>query len=229
MMSEPPDWYDESKIVKAIFTFENGRSVETGWVIDLGDGTCRLANRPIGGIFNWGDRVDLFYHPSFPLDIPMIGYRLYDDDDEPVGRHLAMRRDPDEEELKKLKEREERKEAHELAMIELSAAPALLQSEVDKLTLENADLLIKYYQLMDWINKQGLEIPDNHHENKEKETPSEEERRETKLYLLAVAGSSYRDIEIPDEEVQAETQKMIEESKWTKSFSDCFDGDDDDD
>lgn len=52
----PPDWYDETKLRRAYFA-----KGYTGWVIDLGDGTCRFANQPLLGENgpNWGDRVPL--------------------------------------------------------------------------------------------------------------------------------------------------------------------------
>lgn len=51
-----PDWYDESKLRRVYF--DEGY---TGWVVDLGDGTCRLANNPLLGDDGprWGDRVKL--------------------------------------------------------------------------------------------------------------------------------------------------------------------------
>ena len=51
-----PDWYDESKLTKAMYN-----SGYSGWVIDLGDGTCRYANNPLLGEDGpkWGDRVRL--------------------------------------------------------------------------------------------------------------------------------------------------------------------------
>lgn len=41
---ESPPWYDESKLRKAYYA--DGYS---GWIIDLGDGTCRYANEPLLG------------------------------------------------------------------------------------------------------------------------------------------------------------------------------------
>ena len=63
----PPPWYDESKLRRT-----NYADGYTGWVIDLGDGTCRYANEPLLGCDDddnprkaeinrnrprWGDRV----------------------------------------------------------------------------------------------------------------------------------------------------------------------------
>ena len=47
---DTPAWYDEEKLSRAYL----GES-ETGWVVDLGDGTCRLANNPLPR----DDEVDL--------------------------------------------------------------------------------------------------------------------------------------------------------------------------
>ena len=51
-----PDWYDEKKLRRVYYA--KGYS---GWVIDLGDGTCRLVNNPLLGKKGpkWGDRVQL--------------------------------------------------------------------------------------------------------------------------------------------------------------------------
>lgn len=53
---ETPDWYDESKLRRAYYA-----EGYTGWVVDLGDGTCRFANDPLLGEDGprWGDRVPL--------------------------------------------------------------------------------------------------------------------------------------------------------------------------
>ena len=69
MADKVPDWYDEKKLRKAYYA--EGYS---GWVVDLGDGTCRFANEPMLGCDDpenpdhdainaarphWGDRVRL--------------------------------------------------------------------------------------------------------------------------------------------------------------------------
>jgi hypothetical protein len=43
-MSAVPDWYDESKLRKVRYA-----EGYYGWVVDLGDGTCRYANDPLLG------------------------------------------------------------------------------------------------------------------------------------------------------------------------------------
>lgn len=61
-----PDWYDESKLRRAYYA--EGYS---GWVIDLGDGTCRFANDPLLGEDGprWGDRVPLIEDGD---NLPMV-------------------------------------------------------------------------------------------------------------------------------------------------------------
>ena len=59
-----PDWYDRGRLCKAYLGED-----ETGWVIDLGDGTCRLANQPLprGDVdLGWGDLVPLHKSSAFP-------------------------------------------------------------------------------------------------------------------------------------------------------------------
>jgi hypothetical protein len=57
-VNKKPEWQDDSKLRKAVYS-HGGYS---GWVYDLGDGTCRFANDPLLGENgpNWGDRVHLF-------------------------------------------------------------------------------------------------------------------------------------------------------------------------
>ena len=60
MSEETPEWWDESKLVRIRFA-----SDETGWAVDMGDGTYRLANSPLDGWDGdpkkpqWGDLVRL--------------------------------------------------------------------------------------------------------------------------------------------------------------------------
>lgn len=58
-----PDWYDESKLRRAYYSPDLDY---TGWVVDLGDGTCRYANSPLMGADgpSWGDRVPLIEVPG---------------------------------------------------------------------------------------------------------------------------------------------------------------------
>jgi len=60
MTYKTPDWYNTDQLTKAVFA--EGYS---GWVIDLGDGTCRFANQPLLGEDgpNWGDKCWLIADP----------------------------------------------------------------------------------------------------------------------------------------------------------------------
>lgn len=150
----PPDWYDESKVTKAIFAFEGGRSAYTGWVVDLGDGTCRFSNSPLLGENGpeWGDRVDLFYHPCSPFDMPMVGYRIYGEGEEPVGRSFGLKREPDEEETARYKEEEEQREKAIIAsMNERHQGMMALM----KLTRAH----IAYAKLLAWLSENVEEWP----------------------------------------------------------------------
>ena len=51
-----PEWYDESKLFRLRFVHENNIG-ESVWAVDLGDGTCRLANDPLIRGLGWGDRI----------------------------------------------------------------------------------------------------------------------------------------------------------------------------
>lgn len=95
--AETPAWFDQSKAIRA-----NYAPGYTGWVIDLGDGTCRFANSPLLGANGpkWGDRVDLYY-PCDKSELPFVGYRVYPDGTEPNGKNLgypAPSKDEEDEE-----------------------------------------------------------------------------------------------------------------------------------
>lgn len=64
MSSKSPAWYDEEKLRRAYYGI--GYS---GWVVDLGDGTCRLVNEPLLGEEGpqWGDRVPLLEREGMPM------------------------------------------------------------------------------------------------------------------------------------------------------------------
>lgn len=84
-MSDSPEWYDKKRLMRAHYA-----PGYTGWVVDLEDGTCHLANSPLLGENNleYGDRVDLF----FPIDdetLPFIGYRRYNEKGPVAGEHLG--------------------------------------------------------------------------------------------------------------------------------------------
>jgi hypothetical protein len=61
MKDEPkykqPDWYDESKLCR--ISYAPPPDAETGWAIDMGDGTYRVVNDPLGSDACWGDLVRL--------------------------------------------------------------------------------------------------------------------------------------------------------------------------
>ena len=57
-LNAPPSWYDESKLTRIKFEFD-----ETGWAIDLGNGLYRIVNHTVRGMCDpkngatWGDVV----------------------------------------------------------------------------------------------------------------------------------------------------------------------------
>jgi hypothetical protein len=73
-----PAWYDKDKLIRVMYT-----STETGWAVDLGDGTCRLANNPCAASDGdpasprWGDRCTLVTRidgpPPAQIGLPTIG------------------------------------------------------------------------------------------------------------------------------------------------------------
>lgn len=229
-MGESPDWYDESKIVRAIYAVEGdrGHSSYGGYVQDLGDGTCRFTNAPMLGEGGpeWGDRVDLFYNPCDPFGRPMVGYRIYPDGVEPTGRSFGLQREPDEEEISDHEEDEERREKAEIEDMERrfedrDAPFKLLQAET-----EVGDERMRYIELKEWAKEQGLEVPDDLHE-KERPEPKEktdEEKKDSKLFLLGIAEIDYPEITVTDEEVQARVKEMREQDAVADSLLEQFDG-----
>lgn len=210
----PPEWYDENKVTKAVFAFENGHSAYTGWVVDLGDGTCRFANAPLLGEGGpqWGDRVDLFYHPCSPFDMPMVGYRIYGEGEEPVGRHFGLKREPDEEEIAEHEEEQRLREKRECEMIERNFKAMEAPFKILEAEQKAFDERIRYSELKSWVKDQGLEVPDDLHEKvRERKEPTEEERKDTKIFLMAHAIADYGDIEVTDEEVQEMVKELLGE------------------
>ena len=65
-----PNWYDKSKLCRIRFALD-----ETGWAINMGDGTYRLANTPIVGMVGkqhpdlpqWGDLVKIVPHDGLKI------------------------------------------------------------------------------------------------------------------------------------------------------------------
>ena len=54
-----PEWYDAGKLRKVVYGEFEGGTKELGWIVDLGDGTCRIANDPMTINAAWGDRFRL--------------------------------------------------------------------------------------------------------------------------------------------------------------------------
>ncbi len=211
--TKSPDWYDESKVIRAIYAIEGdgGHSAYGGYVQDLGDGTCRFTNAPMMGEDGpeWGDRVDLFYNPCEPFGRPMVGYRVYPEGVEPTGRSFGLKREPDEEEQKEWDEKQERREKAELEQMdrhfEAMGAP-LKTSQAEMKTFEE---IIRYHELKQWACDQGLKIPEDlHSKPREKEEVPPEGRREAKLHLLAIARADYPEFDISEEEIQAEVERQ---------------------
>lgn len=228
--NETPEWYDESRVRKAIFAFERGRSAYTGWVVDLGDGTCRLANAPLLGPDGpeWGDRVDLFYHPCSPFDMPMIGYRIYQDGEEPVGRHFGLHREPSEEDIEDNRRREEAEERRELALVENSCAALEARAEADRANIALSKEILHYYKLKDWVESQGLVVPaDLHEKTEEPREKTLQERKDTKLFLLSTAEVDYGDIEVSSEEIADAIKKHREEDAQAAAIVKAFKRDSD--
>jgi len=220
-VAEQPDWYDEGKTLHV--TYAEGYS---GHVQDLGDGTCRFLNAPMLGEDGpeWGDRVDLFHNPCAPFERPRVGFRIYPEGVEPTGRSFGVRREPDEEELEEHERLEKIREKRECELIERNYAALNAPFEIAEAKRKTADEVLRYLELSGWVKKQGLEIPDDLHEKKrepEKE-PTLEERRSTKLFLLAMAARQYADIEISDEEIQAEADKLRREDEQSKAIVEAF-------
>lgn len=210
-MSDRPDWYDEKKVTKAVFAIERGRPVYTGWVVDLGDGTCRFSNAPLLGEHGpqYGDRVDLFYNPCKPLDMPWVGYRIYKDGEEPVGRHFALKREPDEEERAELEEEEKAETAEECRRMKEHLDALMAPSRALQAEMKTADEIIRYEQLLSFVKEKGIEIPaDLHTKKRVQHAPTPEERKSTKLFLLSSARADYADIEVTEAEIQAEVSLM---------------------
>jgi hypothetical protein len=156
--SRLPDWYNESKLVNATFAFENGRSAYGGYVIDLGDGTCRIANDIMLGEDNlkWGDRVDLFYNPCDRFSRPYIGYRVYDREkslpSEVPGKNYGAHRKPTKEETAKHKKAEAAREKQQIEDMERS-------HENNMAALDFLGLSGQYLQLLAILHEKNIEVP----------------------------------------------------------------------
>jgi hypothetical protein len=153
-----PSWWDPKKLVSVIFAFEDGRAAYGGHAIDLGDGTCRIADHILLGenSLKWGDRVDLFYNPTDPLSRPHIGYRVYDRADDPPsklpGKNYGARREPTPEQ----RERHEQEEARRAKREDMQHKQLMdgLMAGVDLLTA-----LGMYAELLALALKAGVDVP----------------------------------------------------------------------
>lgn len=211
-MSESPDWYDESKVIRAIYAVEGdkGHSSYGGYVQDLGDGTCRFTNSPLLGEGGpeWGDRVDLFYNPCDPFGRPMVGYRVYPEGVEPTGRNFGVRREPDEEEIAERQRLEKIREEQECARISANFDSMFGRLGAFKESFRASTWMIRYFELKHFLKEHDLEVPEDLHEKMnsfefdrdEKETV-EVRRKELKTMMLAVLKTQFDDIEVADEEV----------------------------
>lgn len=160
-----PDWLDEDKLVQATFAFEGeGRIAYGGPVVDLGDGTCRLAVKPLlgDGSPEFGDRVDLFWNPTDPFTRPWIGYRVYGVDEVVPGRHFAFRREPTQEEIKQHEREVKAQRERELEWLERSMEAIKLRGELGKLTMRYTTLLLAAVE-------QKIELPEKLAEEKDED------------------------------------------------------------
>jgi len=149
-----PDWYDETKLVSAIFAFEDGVGSYGGWVVDLGDGTCRLANKPLLGAaeLDWGDRVDLFYNPCDPYSRPWIGYRRYREGEDPNGEQRGVARTPTAEQTESQERAVAAREARESKWMEERGA--MLDAQ-----LNAAETTMALARVVELASAAGVKIP----------------------------------------------------------------------
>lgn len=213
MTDETPDWYDESKVVKAIYA--EGYS---GWVVDLGDGTCRFSNAPLLGEGGpeWGDRVDLFYNPCAPFELPRVGYRVYADGEEPTGRSFGIKRDPDEEETAEHKRLREIREKQQVERIEANYDSMFGRLGPWRDAMKYSTSVLRYFELFDFVTEQGIEVPKDLHGREDfadnEDADNEARRKELKTMLIAMLQTNFADIEVTDSEIQ-ETVEAYRSSK----------------
>ncbi len=217
---ESPDWYDESKVVRAIFALENGYPTYGGHVMDLGDGTCRFTNEPLLGEGGpeWGDRVDLFYNPCDPFSRPIVGYRIYAEGEEPVGRSFGLKPDPTDEETKEWKEKQKRWEKAEMERFSRNSdamfAPFLIFTEQHK----TSDWILRYFELKDHARDNGVTVPDDLHRKAKsfgRDSVSDSYRKDLKTMLLASLRIELDDVEVTEEEIET----LAEEIRASKAKS----------
>lgn len=224
---QTPAWYDETKVTKA--TFADGYS---GWVVDLGDGTCRFSNSPLLGEGGpeWGDRVDLFYNPCDPFERPRVGYRIYRDGEEPVGRHFGLKKKPSKKEIKEHEAQEKRREQAEVEMIERNFDSMFGRLGSWKEGFEKSNWIIRYFELAAFIKEKGVEVPDDLHEPKKSWEEEEEEargtcesrRKELKTMMLAALQAQFSDVEVSDDEVREMAESYTETTKQGEILKEKF-------
>ena len=223
-MSDTPDWYDESKVVKA--TYADGYS---GWVVDLGDGTCRFSNPPLLGEGGpkWGDRVDLFYNPRDPFERPRVGYRIYAEGEEPVGRQIGLKREPDEEELAEFKRLEKIREKQECDRISANFDSMFGRLGALRSRMQAGTWLLRYYELLDFCKEQGIEVPEDLHKkldyddmpqsvDENEDDVVECRRQDLKAMMLAVLESRFSDVKVDQEEVKTLVERYNERSETAR-------------
>jgi len=153
-----PAWMDDKKTVSATFAFENGRSAYGGFVVDLGDGTCRIANDILLGenSLKWGDQVDLFCNPCAPMDRPYIGYRVYARADEPnfkvPGKNYGAKRKPTKADKAKRAKAEKAQEARQVEQMERNHEGMMA-------TMDLLVLMGQYSKLLLLVKEKSIEIP----------------------------------------------------------------------
>ncbi len=154
-MSKRPEWLDESKIVSAIFALDHEHPAYGGHVVDLGDGTCRIAVPILLPPLKFGDRVDLFWNPCDPFSRPFIGYRVYKDGEVP-GTHKGKRRKPTKKEIAEHKKDDRERTKRECKRIEEEheSRGALTHALSDLI-----DLKMKYLDLLELAEKGGVVVP----------------------------------------------------------------------
>jgi hypothetical protein len=157
-VDKSPSWMDDKKTVSATFAFENGHSAYGGFVVDLGDGTCRIANAILLGenSLKWGDQVDLFCNPCAPMDRPYIGYRVYARADEPnykvPGKNYGAKRKPTKSDKAKRAKAEKALEARQIEQMKKNHEGMMA-------TMDLLVLMDQYSKLLLLVKEKGVEIP----------------------------------------------------------------------
>jgi hypothetical protein len=228
---EAPDWYDESKIVRAIYAIQGdgGHSAYGGYVQDLGDGTCRFTNPPLlgeGGP-NWGDRVDLFYNPCDPYGRPMVGYRIYPEGVEPSGRSFGKEREPTEEEKDQHERDEYYREERTDETISRNYDAMFAPMEIYKAKDEGHKWMLRYFELKELVTDGGVEVPEDLHKKVQQFKLSDRAfcdsfRKQLKLDLLASLELELSDVVVTEEEVAAMVEDIQATEKKREAVAEKF-------